>query len=61
MTALDFSPAKTAGAAPFRKLIPLLAAAALLVLLGLPALLVPPPPQELLDWHGNSAAVQDGR
>lgn len=61
MTALDFSPAKSAGAAPFRKLIPLLAAAALLVLLGLPALLAPAPPQELLDWHGNSAAVQDGR
>lgn len=61
MTALEFSAAKTAGAAPFHGLIPLLAAAALLVLLGLPALLAPAPQQELLDWHGNSAAVQDGR
>ncbi|WP_027237382.1 hypothetical protein [Leisingera caerulea] len=61
MTALDLSPAKTAGAAPFRKLIPLLAAAALLVLFGLPALMAPAPAQNPLDWHGNSAAVQDRR
>ncbi|WP_154665025.1 hypothetical protein [Leisingera daeponensis] len=61
MTALDFSAAKTAAAAPYRGMIPLLAAAALLLLLGLPALLAPDPQQDLLDWHGNSAAVQERR
>ncbi|WP_286852880.1 MULTISPECIES: hypothetical protein [Leisingera] len=42
-------------------MIPLLAAAALLLLLSLPALLAPAPPKDLLDWHGNSAAVQERR
>ncbi|UWQ39897.1 hypothetical protein K3718_09855 [Leisingera aquaemixtae] len=61
MTSLDFSAAKTAGTAPHRGMIPLLAAAALLLLLGLPALLAPAPQQDLLDWHGNSAAAQERR
>lgn len=61
MTALDHSPAEPAGVTPFRGMIPLLAAAALLVLLGLIALLAPAPQQDPLDWHGNSATVQDRR
>lgn len=61
MTTLDLTPAKSAGFAPLGGLIPLLAAGALLVLVGLPALLAPAPGAEPQDWHGNSAAVQATR
>ncbi|KIC19214.1 MULTISPECIES: hypothetical protein [unclassified Leisingera] len=61
MTILDLSPAKTGGFTLSRGLIPVLAAALLLVLIGLPALMAPEQQVEQLDWRGNSAAVQETR
>ncbi|KIC39203.1 hypothetical protein [Leisingera sp. ANG-M7] len=61
MTVLDLSPAKTSGFTLSRGLIPLLAAAVLLVLIGLPALMAPEEQAEAQDWHGNSATVQQTR
>ncbi|MBY6055102.1 hypothetical protein KUV26_01480 [Leisingera daeponensis] len=61
MTVLDLFPAKTGGFTLSRGLIPLLAAALLLALVGLPALMAPAPQSELLDWRGNSAASQASR
>ncbi len=61
MTALDLSPAKSRGFTLSRGLIPVLAAAVLLLLLGLPALMAPDQQAEPQNWHGNSAAVQQLR
>lgn len=61
MTVLDLSPAKTGGFTLSRGLIPVLAAALLLVLIGLPALMAPEQQAGQLDWRGNSAAVQETR
>ncbi|MFY0309332.1 hypothetical protein ACFMBG_05480 [Leisingera sp. D0M16] len=61
MTVFDLSPAQTTGITPYRGMIPLLAAVALLVLLGLPALMAPPAQENPQDWHGNSAAAQPTR
>lgn len=57
MTTLDHIPATSADFTPLCRLRPLLAAVALLVLIGVPALMAPPQQAEPQDWHGNSAAV----
>lgn len=61
MTVLDLSPEKTRGFAVSRGVIPVIAAALLLLLAGLPALMAPEPKAKSLDWHGNSAAVKEVR
>ncbi|APG46749.1 hypothetical protein [Phaeobacter porticola] len=61
MTVLDMFPSKISRSRLSGGLLPVIAAVALLTVLGLPALLTPIPQTEQLDWRGNSASVQDLR
>ncbi|ANT59033.1 hypothetical protein AYJ57_00855 [Salipiger sp. CCB-MM3] len=60
MTSLDLAYSYTARPAPHGGVTAGLAALALLLLIGLPALLAPAPEPgaaQQLDWHGNAAAL----
>ncbi|MFS4583097.1 hypothetical protein [Phaeobacter sp. C3_T13_0] len=57
MTALDVHSINTANSHSTGGSAPILAAAALLILLGVPALLAPASNASIPDWHGNSATT----
>ncbi|UWR41249.1 hypothetical protein K4F85_17790 [Phaeobacter inhibens] len=56
MTTLDLSPTLCSPSAGRGVATPILVAAVLIVLLGLPALMAPGSKAPLTEWHGNSAS-----
>ncbi|UTS80322.1 hypothetical protein [Phaeobacter piscinae] len=61
MTMLDLSPTFGTSAAGRCALAAILAAAALIVVLGVPALMAPGAQAPLTEWHGNSASSRSIR